>query len=70
MQSALRWAKGLTRKAPLVPLHLPTSDFTVVADSVPLEEENLDEFKTGQYGPITISTFTDCRRIEAMDTLP
>lgn len=54
MGSVLKWARGLTRRAPLIPLHFPTSGFKVIENSVPLEEEHFDEFRAGQYYPVNI----------------
>ncbi|KAK7429441.1 hypothetical protein QQZ08_004033 [Neonectria magnoliae] len=54
MAFVLKWARGLTRRAPLVPLRFPTSGFKVVPDSVLLEEQHFDEFKAGHYYPMNI----------------
>ncbi|KJZ70226.1 hypothetical protein HIM_10374 [Hirsutella minnesotensis 3608] len=54
MASIIRWARALTRTAPLVPLRFPASGFTIVDKSVLLEEENLEGFSSGQYFPVNI----------------
>lgn len=54
MASILKWARGLTRRAPLPPLQFPTSGFEIIDDSVLLEEEHFNEFKSGQYYPVNI----------------
>ncbi|KAF4633002.1 hypothetical protein G7Y89_g5128 [Cudoniella acicularis] len=54
MSYLLKWAKNLSRKTPLSPLRFPTTGFEIVSDSQVLEEEQLDEFKSGQYYPVNI----------------
>ncbi|KAK7421589.1 hypothetical protein QQX98_002056 [Neonectria punicea] len=54
MAPVLKWARGLTRRAPLVPLQFPTSGFKVVPDLELLEEQHFDEFEAGHYYPMNI----------------
>lgn len=54
MAFVFKWAKGLTRRTPLIPPRFPPSGFKIVEDSVLLEEENLDEFKAAQFYPVNI----------------
>lgn len=54
MKSLLNLMKGSLRRAPLTPLQFPTTGFAVIKDPFILEEEQFDEFKTGQYYPVNI----------------
>lgn len=61
MISLLKWARSLTRSAPLVPLRFPSTGFDVVPDCHILEEEQFDEFKAGQYYPVNIGDVYDSK---------
>ncbi|KAI1135858.1 kinase domain protein [Hypoxylon sp. FL0543] len=54
MAALLRWARGISRRAPLTPLRFPTSGFDVIDDSYVFEEEQFDEFGKGHYYPVRI----------------
>ncbi|GAB1315991.1 hypothetical protein MFIFM68171_06201 [Madurella fahalii] len=54
MASLFKWAKTLTRSAPLTPLRFPSAGFGVVPQRTIFEEEQFDEFKAGQYYPVDI----------------
>lgn len=54
MASLIKLMKNSFRRAPLLPLHFPSSGYPLASDSVLLEEEHLDEFKAGQYYPANI----------------
>ncbi|QPG94139.1 hypothetical protein C2857_004948 [Epichloe festucae Fl1] len=54
MAPLLKWARGLFRRRPLIPLQFPTTGFNVVPASEVLEEEHYDGFKTGNYCPVNI----------------
>lgn len=54
MAPLLRWARGFLRRVPSVPLRFPTSGFEVIPATELLEEEQYEEFKTGNYYPVNI----------------
>lgn len=55
MSSILKWARTLSRRTPLVPLHFPATGFEVVPKSETLEEEQFqDVLSASQYYPVRI----------------
>jgi hypothetical protein len=54
MAPLLKWARGLMRRVPLTPLQFPTAGFEAIPATHLLQEETLDEFKTGNYYPVNI----------------
>lgn len=54
MAPLLKWARGLLSRAPLLPLQFPVTGFEIIPETVLLEEENYEEFKTGNYCPVNI----------------
>lgn len=55
MSSLLKWARSLSRRPPLVPLHFPATGFEVVPDAEILEEQQFqDALNAGQYYPVRI----------------
>ncbi|KAM4058725.1 kinase [Hirsutella rhossiliensis] len=54
MKSIFKPMRNPLRRAPMVPLQFPPSGFEIISDSVKLEEEHFDEFKSGQYYPVKI----------------
>lgn len=55
MSLLLKWARILSRRTPLVPLHFPATGFEVVPESETLEEEQFqDALNAGQYYPVRI----------------
>ncbi|ODA79302.1 hypothetical protein RJ55_04895 [Drechmeria coniospora] len=54
MASVPKWVRSLSRRAPLPPIQFPTAGFEIIDDTVLLEEEQLREFKTGQFYPVNI----------------
>ena len=53
--------KNLFRRAPLTPLVFPKTGFPIIPDSAVLEEEQFEEFKTGQYYPTKIGDVYDSK---------
>ncbi|ROT35114.1 kinase domain-containing protein [Sodiomyces alkalinus F11] len=54
MAPLLKWARGFLRRTPWAPLRFPTAGFEVLPATELLEEERLEEFKTGCYYPVNI----------------
>ena len=52
MTSLSRWLRNTIRKAPLAPLHFPTSGYHLVTEC--LEEESNERFRTGRYYPVNV----------------
>ncbi|KAM3498144.1 hypothetical protein MY10362_008522 [Beauveria mimosiformis] len=59
MAALQRWAKGVFRRAPLAPIQFPTTGFEVIPANVLLEEEQYDDFGTGNYCPVRIGDLYD-----------
>ncbi|KAK4133834.1 CMGC protein kinase [Trichocladium antarcticum] len=54
MASLLKSLRKVIRQAPELPLRFPAAGFEVFSDSIIVEEEQFDAFKTGQYYPVKI----------------
>ncbi|OTA94876.1 hypothetical protein M434DRAFT_394248 [Hypoxylon sp. CO27-5] len=54
MAALLRWARGISRRAPLAPLRFPTTGFDLIDGSYVVEEEQFDEFRKGYFYPVKI----------------
>jgi serine/threonine-protein kinase SRPK3 len=50
----LKWARIITRRTPLLPLHFPKTGFHVVSDDQALDEEQYEYFRRGLYYPVNI----------------
>lgn len=49
----------MIRRPPDLPLRFPAADFEVFSNSVIVDEEQFDDFKTGQYYPVNIADVYD-----------
>lgn len=54
MKSFVNLVKNTFRKTPLTPLRFPSTGFSVIKDPYILEEEQFEEFKSGQYFLVNI----------------
>ncbi|KAK4129481.1 hypothetical protein N657DRAFT_652860 [Parathielavia appendiculata] len=54
MRSVLKWARVLTRRAPLALLRFPTTGFEIISPEVVVEEQHVEKFKAGLFYPINI----------------
>ncbi|KAL1876455.1 hypothetical protein Daus18300_002699 [Diaporthe australafricana] len=54
MSFIVRLAKNLTQRRPLKPLQFRQTGWETVSETQPLEEEQVDEFKNGQFFPVHI----------------
>lgn len=59
MASFLNSLRKVTRRLPEQPLRFPAAGLEVFSDSVIVEEEQFDDFKTGQYYPVRIGDVYD-----------
>ena len=59
MASLLKSLRKVIRRPPELPLRFPAAGFEVFRDSVIVEEEQFDDFKTGQYYPVKIGDVYD-----------
>lgn len=69
MAPLLKWVRSLVRRGPWAPLRFPTSGFDIVPAAEALEEERLDEFKTGSYYPVAIGDLFDSKKYQVVGKL-
>lgn len=59
MASLSNSLRKVIRRPPELPLRFPAAGFEVFNDSVIVEEEQFDDYKTGQYYPVKIGDVYD-----------